>query len=108
MTRGTRTSSWQVLEWRHITSVANPGSTLPIVPESRASRQWIISLRDVDLDEAARILIASGRLKWDTRSAIRWSCTTNVHTDKSCVLLGWASWAIHGLFKKLTDCGDAS
>ena len=21
---------------------------------------------------------------------------------------GWASWAIHGLFKKLTDCGDAS
>jgi len=21
---------------------------------------------------------------------------------------GWASWAIHGRFKKLTDCGDAS
>ena len=21
---------------------------------------------------------------------------------------GWASWAVHGLFKKLTDCGDAS
>jgi hypothetical protein len=21
---------------------------------------------------------------------------------------GWASWAIHGLLKKLTDCGDAS
>src|SRR6266480_2084577 len=22
--------------------------------------------------------------------------------------VGWASWAIHGSFKKLTDCGDAS
>jgi len=56
--------------------------------DKRASRQWIISWRDVDLDEAARILIAIDRLKWDTRSAIRCPCTTNVHTDKATWLVG--------------------
>jgi hypothetical protein len=39
----------------------------------------------------AHILIASDRLKWDTRSAIRCPCTTNVHTDKSYVIGRWGS-----------------
>ena len=30
--------------------------------------------------------MAIDRLKWDTRSAIRCPCTTNVHTDKSYVI----------------------
>jgi integrase len=29
------------------------------------------------------------------------------HSEEA-LRFGWASWAIHGLFKKLTDCGDAS
>jgi hypothetical protein len=28
--------------------------------------------------------------------------------SEEALQFGWASWAIHGLFKKLTDCGDAS
>ena len=28
--------------------------------------------------------------------------------SEDALRFGWASWAIHGLFKKLTDCGDAS
>jgi len=28
--------------------------------------------------------------------------------SEEALRFGWASWAIHGLFKKLTDCGDAS
>ena len=28
--------------------------------------------------------------------------------NEEALRFGWASWAIHGLFKKLTDCGDAS
>ncbi len=47
--------------------------------QTRISSVDYFFTRSLDLDEAARILIASGRLKWDTRSAIRWSCTTNVH-----------------------------
>jgi len=28
--------------------------------------------------------------------------------SEEALRFGWASWAIHGVFKKLTDCGDAS
>ncbi len=28
--------------------------------------------------------------------------------NEEALRFGWASWAIHSLFKKLTDCGDAS
>ena len=28
--------------------------------------------------------------------------------SEEALRFGWASWAVHGLFKKLTDCGDAS
>jgi hypothetical protein len=28
--------------------------------------------------------------------------------SEEALRFGWASWAIHDLFKKLTDCGDAS
>jgi len=28
--------------------------------------------------------------------------------SEEALRFGWASWAIHGLFEKLTDCGDAS
>jgi hypothetical protein len=28
--------------------------------------------------------------------------------SEEALRFGWASWAIHGLFRKLTDCGDAS
>src|SRR6516164_10686156 len=28
--------------------------------------------------------------------------------SEEALRFGWASWAIHGLFKKLTDCGEAS
>ena len=66
----------------------------------RPSRQWIISLRDVDLDEAARISFASDRLKWDTRSAIRCPCTTNVHTDKSYAIGRLGELGISRLFQK--------
>jgi len=35
--------------------------------------------------------MAIDRLKWDTRSAIRCPCTTNVHTDKSYVIGKWGN-----------------
>jgi hypothetical protein len=28
--------------------------------------------------------------------------------SEEALRFGWAGWAIHGLFKKLIDCGDAS
>jgi hypothetical protein len=28
--------------------------------------------------------------------------------SEEALRFGWASWAIHGLLKKLTDCDDAS
>jgi hypothetical protein len=28
--------------------------------------------------------------------------------SEEALRFGWASWAIHGLLKKLTDCGEAS
>ena len=31
-----------------------------------------------------------------------------IDVPEEALRFGWASWAIHGLFKKLTDCGDAS
>ncbi len=55
---------------------------------------------NTEKDEAARILIASDRLKWDTRSAIRCLCTTNDHTDKSYVIGRWGEWGNSEPLKK--------
>ena len=46
--------------------------------------------------------------KLEVLEAPRLRTRGELSVDEEAVRFGWASWAIHGLFKKLTDCGDAS
>ena len=46
--------------------------------------------------------------KVEVLEAPRLRTRAELSVNEEAVRFSWASWAIHGFFKKLTDCGDAS